>query len=339
MGAACAWYLVAPQQAAQPAWVLFRIFSAMAVSTILPFVGKWFPRPYYGRIFALLFSGFQAAQTMPTPSLPTMATHPLPTMPTPSLPTMPTPLPTTTPAHHPSPCHHTCAPALASSPVHVKCYCSALRLLVGPSSGATHPAQLTPGQPPLTWPPLIFLGLRLATWSALSGGGTSSRPGGCTGACPCSTASRGSPCSSSRARCGSKRRRRPRPVCRGAPRARRAWRSYSNSRRVLRRRSVCDAGFEPQTSRGSQAGLLLTRSGPCLGQGVAPHSCTLGTSAAARAPPYPSRRVSSSCLTLTLRAPQRAHTAMSKARPVVADRRGPSGGLAEASRRLGQPEA
>lgn len=60
MGAACAWYLIAPQQALQPAWVLFRIFSAMAVSTVLPFVGQWFPRPYYGRIFALLFSGFQA---------------------------------------------------------------------------------------------------------------------------------------------------------------------------------------------------------------------------------------------------------------------------------------
>ena len=25
----------------------------------LPFVGAWFPRPYYGRIFALLFTGFQ----------------------------------------------------------------------------------------------------------------------------------------------------------------------------------------------------------------------------------------------------------------------------------------
>ena len=58
-GAACAWYLIAPQQAMLPAWVLFRIFSAMAVSTMLPFVGQWFPRPYYGRIFALLFSGFQ----------------------------------------------------------------------------------------------------------------------------------------------------------------------------------------------------------------------------------------------------------------------------------------
>ena len=57
--AACAWYLIAPQQAMLPAWVLFRIFSAMAVSTMLPFVGQWFPRPYYGRIFALLFSGFQ----------------------------------------------------------------------------------------------------------------------------------------------------------------------------------------------------------------------------------------------------------------------------------------
>ena len=59
MGAACAWYLIAPQQALLPAWVLFRICSAMAVSTMLPFVGQWFPRLYYGRIFALLFSGFQ----------------------------------------------------------------------------------------------------------------------------------------------------------------------------------------------------------------------------------------------------------------------------------------
>jgi hypothetical protein len=41
-------------------WVIFRIFSAMAVTTILPIVGAWFPRRWYGRIFALLFSGFQA---------------------------------------------------------------------------------------------------------------------------------------------------------------------------------------------------------------------------------------------------------------------------------------
>ena len=40
-------------------WMYFRIWSAMAVSTMLPFVGAWFPRPYYGRVFALLFSGFQ----------------------------------------------------------------------------------------------------------------------------------------------------------------------------------------------------------------------------------------------------------------------------------------
>ena len=57
----CLGFLVAP---ADPrvqlyGWVLFRIFSAMAVSTMLPFVGAWFPRQYYGRVFALLFSGFQ----------------------------------------------------------------------------------------------------------------------------------------------------------------------------------------------------------------------------------------------------------------------------------------
>ena len=40
-------------------WVIFRIASAMAVSTMLPFVGAWYPRRIYGRVFALLFSGFQ----------------------------------------------------------------------------------------------------------------------------------------------------------------------------------------------------------------------------------------------------------------------------------------
>ncbi|KAL1507584.1 hypothetical protein AB1Y20_007203 [Prymnesium parvum] len=42
------------------AWVGLRVFSAMATSTILPFVGAWFPRGAYGRVFAWLFSGFQA---------------------------------------------------------------------------------------------------------------------------------------------------------------------------------------------------------------------------------------------------------------------------------------
>jgi len=57
----CASYLVKPASDAVQlgSWVVFRIFSAMAVSTMLPFVGAWFPRPYYGRIFAVLFCGFQ----------------------------------------------------------------------------------------------------------------------------------------------------------------------------------------------------------------------------------------------------------------------------------------
>lgn len=57
----CAAYQVAPHSDAVQlgAWVIFRIFSAMAVSTLLPFVGAWFPRRIYGRVFALLFSGFQ----------------------------------------------------------------------------------------------------------------------------------------------------------------------------------------------------------------------------------------------------------------------------------------
>lgn len=42
------------------AWVVLRIFSAMATSTMLPFVGHWFPRPAYGRVFAWIFTGFQA---------------------------------------------------------------------------------------------------------------------------------------------------------------------------------------------------------------------------------------------------------------------------------------
>ena len=33
---------------------------AMAVSTMLPFVGAWFPRQWYGRVFAVLFTGFQS---------------------------------------------------------------------------------------------------------------------------------------------------------------------------------------------------------------------------------------------------------------------------------------
>ena len=61
MTTCCAAYLVA---AGNPlvqlvSWVAFRIFSAMAVSTMLPFVGAWFPRRFYGRVFALLFTGFQ----------------------------------------------------------------------------------------------------------------------------------------------------------------------------------------------------------------------------------------------------------------------------------------
>lgn len=61
MALACVAYLVAPAAPAVQigAWVTFRIFSAMAVSTMLPFVGAWFPRRMYGRIFACLFCGFQ----------------------------------------------------------------------------------------------------------------------------------------------------------------------------------------------------------------------------------------------------------------------------------------
>ena len=57
----CAAYLVAPRFDAVQlyGWVVFRVASAMAVSTMLPFVGGWFPRRVYGRVFALLFSGFQ----------------------------------------------------------------------------------------------------------------------------------------------------------------------------------------------------------------------------------------------------------------------------------------
>ena len=55
-------YLVLPGNGAvqEVAWVAFRIFSAMAVTTMLPFVREWFPRVWYGRIFGLLFTGFQA---------------------------------------------------------------------------------------------------------------------------------------------------------------------------------------------------------------------------------------------------------------------------------------
>lgn len=62
MTLACGSYFVIPgRHAAQlGAWVIFRVFSAMAVSTMLPFVGAWFPRRFYGRAFALLFTGFQA---------------------------------------------------------------------------------------------------------------------------------------------------------------------------------------------------------------------------------------------------------------------------------------
>ena len=54
-------YLVAP---ASPTvqlwgWVVFRIASAMATSTMLPFVGAWYPREVYGRVFGFLFAGFQ----------------------------------------------------------------------------------------------------------------------------------------------------------------------------------------------------------------------------------------------------------------------------------------
>ena len=42
------------------AWVIFRIASAMATSTILPFVGAWFPRRIHGRVIGLLLAGYQA---------------------------------------------------------------------------------------------------------------------------------------------------------------------------------------------------------------------------------------------------------------------------------------
>ena len=62
MAGCCFSYLVRPTSSAVHlgAWVVFRIFSAMAVSTMLPFVGAWFPRQWYGRVFAVLFTGFQS---------------------------------------------------------------------------------------------------------------------------------------------------------------------------------------------------------------------------------------------------------------------------------------
>ena len=54
-----------------------RFSSAMAVSTMLPFVGAWFPRPYYGRIFAVLFCG----SNLPSPSMASQS-HALPRSPT-----------------------------------------------------------------------------------------------------------------------------------------------------------------------------------------------------------------------------------------------------------------
>jgi hypothetical protein len=61
MMSSCVAYLAMP---ASPAvqlygWVALRAFSAMATSTMLPFVGAWFPRAFYGRLFAVLFAGFQ----------------------------------------------------------------------------------------------------------------------------------------------------------------------------------------------------------------------------------------------------------------------------------------
>ena len=60
MAAACAWYVIEPRSAQMHAWILFRVVSGMASTTMLPFVGAWFPRKWYGRVFALLFAGFQA---------------------------------------------------------------------------------------------------------------------------------------------------------------------------------------------------------------------------------------------------------------------------------------
>jgi len=61
MMSSCVAYLAVP---ASPAvqlygWVALRAFSAMATSAMLPFVGAWFPRAFYGRLFAVLFAGFQ----------------------------------------------------------------------------------------------------------------------------------------------------------------------------------------------------------------------------------------------------------------------------------------
>jgi len=41
------------------AFALLRLFSAMATSTTLPFVGTWFGRQYYGRVWGTLASSFQ----------------------------------------------------------------------------------------------------------------------------------------------------------------------------------------------------------------------------------------------------------------------------------------
>lgn len=59
MMSSCVAYLAVPTSPAVQlyGWVALDAFSAMATSAMLPFVGAWFPRAFYGRLFAVLFAG------------------------------------------------------------------------------------------------------------------------------------------------------------------------------------------------------------------------------------------------------------------------------------------
>ena len=51
------------------AWALVRVFSAMTVTLMLPFVRTWVPRDAYGRVWGLLQSGVQTVRLM-APTVP-----------------------------------------------------------------------------------------------------------------------------------------------------------------------------------------------------------------------------------------------------------------------------
>lgn len=71
LASACVAICVTPHAAAlrvqSVAWALVRVFSAMTVTLMLPFVRTWVPRDAYGRVWGLLQSGVQTVSRRAPP--------------------------------------------------------------------------------------------------------------------------------------------------------------------------------------------------------------------------------------------------------------------------------